>query len=115
MYGRATQGREFFEINIYQLKSANDGNIYPADLIVFDENYNRGIRSEGFLNEASREEGMDVATQTIDDATRGSTSIRALDAAARAITRTATRTARTKPITIPLKKGYKVYLQPNQK
>ena len=114
LYGRATQGREFFEINIYQVRSAGDGNIYPADLIVFDENYNRGIRSEGFLNEASKEEGLDAASQTLDEATRGATSVRALDVATRAITRTANRTTRSKPITIPLKKGYKVYLQPKQ-
>ena len=115
LYGRATQGKEFFEINIYQVKSANDGNVYPANLIVYDENYNRGIRSEGFLNEVSKEEGMDAATQTVDDVTRGATSLRALDIATRAITRTASKTARSKPITIPLKKGYKVYLQPKEK
>jgi len=114
LYGRATQGKEFFEINIYQVRSANDGHIYPAGLVVFDENYNRGIRSEGFLNEAGREEGIGAATQTIDDATRGASSVHALEVAARAITRTATRTARSKPVTITLKKGYKVYLQSNQ-
>jgi len=117
LYGRATQGREFFEINIYQVKSANDGNMYTADLIVYDENYNRGIRSEGFLNEVSKEEGANAAAQTVDEATQGATSLRALDIATRAITRTATRTVRSKPITIPLRKGYKVYLQskPNEK
>lgn len=115
LYGRATQGKEFFEVNIYQVKSANDGNTYPADLIVFDENYNRGIRSEGFLNEVSKEEGTDAATETIDEATRGATSVKALDMATRAITRTVSRTARSKPISIPLRKGYKVYLQPKPK
>ncbi|MDR2916263.1 MAG: conjugative transposon protein TraM [Tannerella sp.] len=115
LYGRATQGREFFEVNIYQVKSANDGNTYPADLIVFDENYNRGIRSEGFLNEVSKEEGTDAATETIDEVTRGATSVKALDLATRAITRTVSRTARSKPISIPLRKGYKVYLQPKTK
>ena len=111
LYGRANQGNEFFEINIYQVKSAVDGNLYPANLIVFDENYNRGIRSEGFLNEASREEGTDAVTQTLDEATGGGSSVRALDVAARAITRTATKTVRNRPVTIHLKKGYKVYLQ----
>ena len=115
LYGRAIQGREFFEISIYQVKSANDGKIYPADLVVFDENYNRGIRSEGFLNEVSREEGADAATKTIDEATQGVSSVRALDMATRAITRTASRTTRSKPATIPLRKGYKVYLQPKTK
>jgi hypothetical protein len=115
LYGRANQGREFFEISIYQIKSANDGNMYPADLIVYDENYNRGIRSEGFLNEVSKEEGAHAATETIDAATQGATSVNALDLATRAITRTASRTVRSKPITIPLRKGYKVYLQPKPK
>jgi len=112
LYGRATQGNDFFEISIYQVKSANDGNMYAANLMVFDENYNRGIRSEGFLNETSKEEGMDAASQTVDEATRGAASVRALDIAARAITRTAAKTARSKPVAITLKKGYKVYLQP---
>ena len=115
LYGRATQGKEFFEINIYQIKSSNDGNMYPADLIAYDENYNRGIRSEGFLNEVSREEGTNAATETVDAATQGATSVRGLDMATRAITRTVSRTARSKPITIPLRKGYKVYLQPKPK
>ena len=115
LYGRAMQEKEFFEINIYQLKSTNDGNTYPADLVVFDENYNRGIRSEGFLNETSREEGTDAVTESLDDATKGATSVRALDAATRAITRTVSKTQRNKPITVPLRKGYKVYLQPKEK
>jgi len=112
LYGRSTQGREFFEINIYQLKSANDGNIYSADLIVYDENYNRGIRSEGFLNEVSKDEGVDAASKTIDDVTQGFSSIRALDIATKSLSRTVSRTSRSRPITIPLRKGYKVYLQP---
>jgi len=112
LYGRATQGREFFEINIYQLKSANDGNIYHADLIVYDENYNRGIRSEGFLNEVSKDEGVDAASKTIDDATQGFSSIKTLDIATKSLSRTVSRTSRSRPITIPLRKGYKVYLQP---
>ena len=112
LYGRAVMGKEFFEISIYQVKSANNGNIYPADLIVYDENYNRGIRSEGFLNEVSRDEGANAATSTIEEATHGLTSVRALDAATRSISKTVSRTTRSRPITIPLKKGYKVYLQP---
>ena len=108
LYGRAMQKNEGFDIIVYQIKST-DGNMYSSNLVVFDENYNRGIRSQGALNQAARRNTEEAVTGTMDVRTNRNL----VDAAVTAVSRTAAQ-SRNRDISVSLMKGYKVYLQENE-
>ena len=105
LYGRATLAGDMFDILVYQIKST-DGKMYTCALSTYDENYNPGIRTGGEVNKAVRENANDAAIEQMDVSTPNNI----LNSAVKAAIKTANQ-AKTRKVTVSLRKGYKVHLK----
>ena len=111
LYGKASEHRNVFDINIYQIMNT-DGNITPVTgLLVFDENYSRGLAYEGSLNESVREGMGQTTNEASSSLSSGIAAGTGVGIAANAVDNTIKAMTRKKEASINLYKGYRVFIK----
>jgi len=106
-FGKSKIQNHFFDVHIYQIKNT-DGRMYNVEklnLHIFDENYSRGFKFEGNLNEGVREGAVEGIAST------SATSYGVVDASARIVDRVISNVTRKKDPTVSLLRGYRIYLK----
>lgn len=109
-FGKAKMEDYFFDVHIYQIKNT-DGKMYNVEglnLFIFDENYSRGFKFEGNLNEGVREGAMEGAGAT------STSALGVVDAGARVADRVISNVTRKKDPTVSLLRGYRIYVKPTK-
>lgn len=106
LFGKAALNNDFFDIQIYQIKNT-DGKVHNVKMLVYDEYYNRGIRSEDILTQTAKKEGLEESSNQI-KTSASKTGVSLVDAMVNTGTRVVQRTQSSKPVVVSLKAGYKV-------
>ena len=109
LYGRSSAKNTYFDVNVYQILNSADGIKYPANLTLYNSNYGRGIKYEGNINRAVKDESneaiqnssLPVSTNT------GELATYAISTTANVVKGTMNKLK--KDYSIPLNKNLKVY------
>ena len=64
LYAQAKAKETFFDIVVYQVMDIVNGNKYPVHLVIYNENYGRGVKYEGNFNKAIKSESSDAVQQS---------------------------------------------------
>lgn len=105
-FGKAKQYDHFFDVHIYQIKNT-DGlmyNVEKLNIFVFDENYSRGFKFEGKVDEGVKEGTMETVSGT-------SITEMGVKTGAKLVDRVVNKVARKKEPTVSILRGYRIYIK----
>lgn len=106
-FGKARQYNHFFDVHIYQIKNT-DGlmyNVEELNIFVFDENYSRGFKFEGKLDEGVKEGAMETLSGS-------SITELGVKTGANLVDRVVNKVARKKEPSVSILRGYRIYIKP---
>lgn len=111
-YATVSESGTIFDIKIHSIKSM-DGNTYPVkNLIIYDENYSRGIVNDNKVNQAVKEGAEETAYETTDNTVGSAGGTNTLiNIAGKAISNTTRAVSNKRQNSIELRMGYKMYIK----
>jgi len=113
LFGKVSDGGDYFDLKIHNIRGVDGKNTHVA-LVVYNENYSRGIINEGKVDKALKESGNETANQASSDV-QSSISHTATEEgirlAAQGVNNTINALTRSRQPEVNLYQGYKVYIK----
>jgi Protein of unknown function (DUF3714). len=109
LFGKVSDAGNYFDIKIRNIKTT-DGNSYTVNLVVYNENYSRGIVYEGKIDKAVKE-ASDETVNDVSTTATGTTTEEGIRLAARGVDNGIKALTRQRQVVVNLYQGYKIYLK----
>jgi hypothetical protein len=116
LFGKVRESSLRFDIHIERIQTTTGSiiNLSEGELVVFDELYSRGLSYDGDASKAIREGTTDGALEGVNQVVQDAGALGGTvgRTAAQVVSRTISRAnSRSKPNTLSLRRGYRVYVQ----